>query len=508
MNNISARKILLNVLAAMSVFVYGAAVFSLHQDQSIPFYVEEDGPFPAAISRHLYGATLGLADTGVLHYFWNNEAGGLSAAQMVDQALQGKMPRSHALTAIPDGIGVGAIVITELSFLVFGPHASSLVRFFILLIGLSSVCFMLRYRDDRISAVPIVILSFTLLLITPLMAPENAAQSPIGGMRSYIMIGILPALHWCFEFIGSKDQIHPSAAIQRALLSVQIAILGLSIWVRGSSIYMLIPVCAVAMVALYKYRNSKMERRKLLIWLVTPLAILTIGLGIVPRLAFPAYAKTGRLMPVVWHRAFISLGVHPNWPFTGLREKYNCPEISEGIVPSIIDRNAHCAWFVYAGKLGLSSEVAGPKLYDSDYDRGLRAVFFDTLRSYPRQAFETFVYYKPKRILEQTALMTSPDRFHATLRVGGLVILQILLVVVFIGGQFSLTPVRDAIRRTSVLLLFAVPALIPQLLAWTLPPTGIDLFAYVWSSSIIICWMIVGYTFRLIGASTAFLRPR
>ena len=107
------RKILLNVLAAMSVFIYGAAVFSLHQDQSIPFYVEEDGPFPAAISRHLYGATLGLADTGVLHYFWKHEAGGLSAAQMVDQALQGKMPRSHALTAIPDGIGVGAIVITE-----------------------------------------------------------------------------------------------------------------------------------------------------------------------------------------------------------------------------------------------------------------------------------------------------------------------------------------------------------------------------------------------------------
>ena len=165
---------------------------------------------------------------------------------------------------------------------------------------------------------------------------------------------------------------------------------------------MLIPVCAVAIVALYKYRNSKMERRKLLIWLVTPLAILTIGLGILPRLAFPAYAKTGRFMPVVWHRAFISLGVHPNWPFTGLRDKYNCPEISEGIVPSIIDRNAHCAWLVYAGKLGMSAEVAGPKLYDSDYDRGLRAVFFDTLRSYPRQVFETFLYYKPKRILEQT----------------------------------------------------------------------------------------------------------
>lgn len=507
MINFSARRILLNVLTAASVFIYGAAVLSLHQDQSIPFYVEEDGPLPAAISHHLYGASLGLADTGLLHYFWNNKSG-LSAAQAVDQALQGKMPRSQTLTAIPDGIGVGAIVTTELSFLIFGPHASSLARFFILLIGLSSLCFMLRYRDDRTSAVPIVVLSFTLLLITPLTAPENAAQAPIGGMRSYIMIGILPALHWCFEFIGSQDQTGPSAAIRRTLLSVQIAILGLSIWVRGSSIYMLIPICTVAIVALYKYRNSKMERRKLLIWLVTPLAILTIVFGVVPRLAFPAYAKGGRLMPVVWHRAFIGLGIHPSWPFAGLREKYDCPEISEGIVPSIVDRNAHCAWLGYARKHGMSSEVAGPKLYDSDYEHGLRAVFFDTLLSYPREALETFLYYKPKRIFEQTALMMSPDRFHAILRVGGLVILQILLVVVFIGGQFSLTPVRDAIRRISVLSFFVVPALIPQLLAWTLPATGIDIFAYMWSFSIILCWMIVAYAFRLIGVNATFLRFR
>src|SRR5262249_20803589 len=148
----------------------------------------------------------------------------------------------------------------------------------------------------------------------------NAAQAAIGGIRSYALIGILPALHWCFEF-SDHGRLRRDGVARAALLAVQVVILGLSIFVRGSPIYLLIPVFVMAIIALRK-NAARAERRRILIWVVIPTALLGLALGVLPRLAFPDYAKAGRLVPVVWHRIFISLGAHPEWPFPGLRDKY------------------------------------------------------------------------------------------------------------------------------------------------------------------------------------------
>jgi len=195
------------------------------------------------------------------------------------------------------------------------------------------------------------------------------------------------------------------------------------------------------------------------------------------------------------------LGLHPEWPFPGLGDKYSCPGIPEGIVASIVDRNGHCVWLAYAQADGTPDAVAALKTYDTDYERGLRAVFFDTFRSYPRQVIETFLYYKPKYTIQHIGSTFSPERFHATRSVAALVLLQIVLVLVFIGVQRPPMPMRDAARQTSVLFLFFVPALIPQFFAWTVPGTALDLFVYLWSGFIIICWMIIAYAFRLVAAS-------
>jgi hypothetical protein len=52
-----------------------------------------------------------------------------------------------------------------------------------------------------LSAIPPVLLALTWLLITFISGPPRLAyaQEPIGGIRYYAVIGILPALHWCFE---------------------------------------------------------------------------------------------------------------------------------------------------------------------------------------------------------------------------------------------------------------------------------------------------------------------
>jgi len=286
------------------------------------------------------------------------------------------------------------------------------------------------------------------------------------------------------------------------LLAIQVAILGLSILVRGSTIYMLIPVVGIALIGLYRQRGKKIARRRLLILLLFPAALL-VGLGGLTRATFSDHAHAGRLIPVVWHRVFISLGANPEWPFAGLREKYRCPGIPEGLVPSTIDRNGHCVWLAYTHALGIPEATAALELYNADYERGLRTVFFTTLVSYPRQTIETFLYYKPKNIAYQIGMMFSRDGFHATRSVVALIFLQVLLVIGFIGIQLRLKPLSDARRQASVLLFFLVPAFIPQLAGWTLPATAIDFFAYWYAGCVIFCWMIVAYAFRLFTANRA-----
>jgi len=51
-----------NAPAVLSFVVFAFAVLSLHQERSIPFVIEENGPIPVALSHFLFGAAGGLVD--------------------------------------------------------------------------------------------------------------------------------------------------------------------------------------------------------------------------------------------------------------------------------------------------------------------------------------------------------------------------------------------------------------------------------------------------------------
>src|SRR5262249_32200249 len=117
---------------------------------------------------------------------------------------------------------------------------------------------------------------------------------------------------------------------------------------------------------------------------------LTFYLG--EKLLIPSnYQALGMVSDTVWHRAFIGLGVHPDWPFGDLAAVTDCtPELPSGLVPGLSDSNGHCV-YVAAVKHGAAP---GPT-YGGQYEGILRQAFFRVLSAYPWKVVQSYLVYKP-----------------------------------------------------------------------------------------------------------------
>jgi hypothetical protein len=318
-------------------------------------------------------------------------------------------------------------------------------------------------------------------------------------VRYFVVLGILPALHWCFE-LADVDRPSRVSASRCIFLGIQVAVLGLTILVRSSAAYLLVPVIVTA---IHSWRRERVipARHQALFRFVLPSAMLVAILGVLPPLAFPEYAKTGLTFGVFWHRAFISFGAHPAWPFAGLRERYPCaPEIPEGLVPSIVDRNGACVWWLYRDNRARPVVDVVEELYGRDYESALRSAYLGIIRSYPWQALQTYLYFKPKMMLEEIRGMLD-SKWSTLSSIGLLAILQFMVLVAFIGGRPAEAPIRDAACRAGVLFLFLVPALAPQFVAWSVPYTAADLFTFLLCGCVICFWLFLSCAFRFIAAS-------
>jgi hypothetical protein len=156
----SVSRILRVAIAALSFAVYAIAVLMLDQGRSMSFALEEGGPIPVTLSQRLYQTRSGQMDTGLYRFFLEALSAHLTAEQAIDEALNGRAKPTGISVVVQDGIGIGGIVITEAAFALFGPRAQALPLFFLALVGISAAAFVTRYRDQRMSAVPILFLDF------------------------------------------------------------------------------------------------------------------------------------------------------------------------------------------------------------------------------------------------------------------------------------------------------------------------------------------------------------
>ncbi|HWB47774.1 MAG TPA: hypothetical protein VG651_01580 [Stellaceae bacterium] len=462
-------------IAVLSFAVYTLAVLTLHQGRHTPFALEEEGPFPAALSRRLYPlATHGRMELGVHDFLAKRVGAGVPAEQALDEAAAAGAAPVGAVILTRDGTGIGGIVMAEAAFALFGLGTQALPLFFLVLVGLSAAVFIWRYRDQRMSAVPTVLFALTLLLLTPLStAIDYVAQAPVGGLRYYSVVGVLPALHWCLEFFEQGRA--PGRVPRWAALGLQVAILGFAMLVRGSPAYLIGPVVVCAAAALWR---GTARRWRIALVLLLPAVLLRVETTTLPRWAFPEYAAAGRLYGTVWHRMFVSFGENPAWPFAGVPETYRCPaEIPEGIIPGLVDRNAQCVWWGYIRRQGIPNHEGIDGMYGARYEKVLRSAFFAIVKTYPREAFLTFFYYKPAALFG-VLVQSTLQWWNAARLTVWLCLIQVLLLCVFVIARPPARPLRDLGRRAGLLALFAGFGVLPQLIAWPNPFTTADMIAY------------------------------
>jgi hypothetical protein len=472
------------VLAAASFVLYAiTATVAIHTWPS-SWTIERQLSIPSAISNIVYGLQLGLIDSNVLGEFDEIPVKGADpklVENAVEVAARGDIPRGNIVTTA-DAAGIGQPLFIDLAMRLFGPHLSSIPYFFLLLIGFAAFSFIARHDKDRLIFVPLYFVALTCMLLTPLLSdPVIRDQAPIGGNRSIGILGILPALHIFFEFAGRPDQTDAKAWKNWGLLGVQSFILILTLLVRIADAYLWAPpICA----AIYSVRRNSDNR----IWRhgfyrkLGYVAILGIVLASALIACVPNYAKSGRI-GVIWHRAFISFVAHPEWPFGNLRDVYDCTRyFPEGLHRGRpADPNGFCVWLAYPPNQTRPFQALQDGLYGPEYEAVLRGAYFNVISTYPRQALELYLYYKPAMIAATLwqGLHWRLDSVPPLILL--LVALQAVLFALFVAVSAAKTPFM-ATTTLGTLAIFFLFASAPQLAGLTSLQTAPDLIFYMYAA--------------------------
>src|SRR5262249_46384251 len=204
----------------------------------------------------------------------------------------------------------------------------------------------------------------------------------IGGYRFFVIGGILPALHIIFELFDSTgDARKPSTY---ALLALQLLLLLCVTWIRFSATYFLAAVAFAAIVAVWLQRHN-VASRKTLMAKIAVLLTAALAAHVGGKLLTPTAYEAAGISDTFWHRAFVGLSLHPDWPFGNLAETFDCSrQFPEGFRNKGADANAHCAYLAQVNK----GAEPGP-LYGRQYEKLVRQADWQVGRAHPEPGSET-----------------------------------------------------------------------------------------------------------------------
>ena len=475
-------------LAIASFIIYAAAVMVLREHR-YSHYISDKFTVAAAVSNLVYGAPIATIYSGLLQPFMYKP---LPIQQALEATARGGTGTGRLLMVNPNGDDLAFTVIATLAMRLFGLHLSSLTLALLCFMGISTFIFLLRYQDDRVFAVLLYFFSLTIMLFTPLATDRDIANEvPVGAIRYFTLLGILPALHIFWEIVGSAKSNPKARPGNFILLGVQVLVLAVVILVRGSAGYLLGALIVAFFLTLGARRHDPAGLRNLL-RKGAFIALLSGVLGASFYLWVPqAYKDSGQITGVFWHRMLISLGANPAWPFGDLRDVYaSCkpyhPSLyatPESLVPGFADWNGQCIWWAHALEHGVTGAQTIEGIYGRRYETVMKEAFFGITRNYPTQVFETFFYYKPILILT-----TARDliRFGAPGKTLGIKLLLLALALAqasalagFVVFGASGEPENRMRLLAGALLLFSIFNMVPYFVAWSTPISAAELAFYI-----------------------------
>src|SRR6516164_4186089 len=425
LREISVSSRLRVVVAVASFIIYASAVVALQQYRENFFYCERVG-LAAGVSYDVYGAPFGQVYAEVQTQLLNAQP---PIEAVLDRVAHLDPGPTNPITPENDGIGIGFMVAASWAMRLFGPYLFSLPLFTLGLMAISTATFLWRFRDDRSAVVTVTFFALTLMLCTPLVwDPGVANQIPIGGIRYFSLLAIVPSFHLVLELADGNAQAERARRLHTLLLAVQVILLVLAILVRGSAASAAGPILLVGLIRVWRNRANRFELRSLCRkgTVIAMVGAVFAGSLVV---ALPSrYVRDGRVGTVFWHRAVISFAVNPAWPFGNLHEKYDCKagDIPEGLVAGAVDRNGHCIWWDYLVTHHVPIQFAIPELYGRRYEAVMRAAFFNIVRRYPHDVLVTFLYYKPEWFVQSIKYLALNAAVHFA-------ILKVLVIAGFVN---------------------------------------------------------------------------
>jgi len=490
------REVRFASMAIASFLLYALGVLALHQDRAPGWNIEAQGPIPSAVSHLVYGTRLGAMDENVMRAFLQPNGTIIQDVQgALAKSAEGSIPRGPVYPYTFDGNGAGSNLFATIAMWMFGISISSLVLFYLSMIGVSTLAFVWRYQGKRLFVVPLYFLVATVMLLTPLCTSGlGIDQNPIGGNRFFVLATFLPAIHIYFEIIDRSDASGTHRISNSLALFVQGILLFGALLVRSSTGYVLGVLLGVLIWRIWRDRTKRAK----LIELVLKTAIVGAAFAfwiVFVAAALPAYVKSGRVLGNFWHRAFISFSLDPAWPFGDLRKVYDCTRyLPEGLNRTAADRNGQCVWWTYPPNASRSMGEVNLGLYGGEYERALRNAYFYVLVHYPRQAFETYFYIKSHMLKD---VLTAAWAFLFELPQApvaeGLFVIVVAQLILFLAFAVSIA-VTDLNTMDGRLIIFPILfffSLAPLYVAWASSTTTNDTIFLMYSCLFLIVLFLV-----------------
>jgi hypothetical protein len=495
--NRARRSSILAVAPALLAFaIYACTVFTLPQVRNSPSCCELSG-VAAAISNIMYRTPLGSLYSGTFSYLaermYEPLSQTLEQAQIPGAGLSATPPGT-LYTTTRDGNGVGYPLVATAAFRLFGIHAWALQLTMLLLMALSAAAFLWRFHSAAFAGiVTLYFTALTVMLFTSLVwEPIWGIQIPVGGVRYFSLLGVLPLFHILLTLFDRRPLQRETAMRDAVLLALQAAILLLTVLVRGSTLPAVAGIVLVCVVLAWKHWRKTEQLRTLLSKLAVMGLVSVAGLSVIAVAVPRDYLTQGRFGPAIWERVTQSIGTNPAWPFAGVNDMFDCKEfMPQGLQPGTLDGNGHCIWFDYVSKHHIPIEKAVEKLLDSSYETAMREAFFKIAARYPTDVLMTFIYYKPLRIAKSIAISMKfnfgGDQSRARNPAGfpvvpypplaiGLLLVSLAVALVHFGiGAVS---TAELSRIVGVTLLSATFTLPNYFAVWAAPHTAADLLLY------------------------------
>ena len=356
------------------------------------------------------------------------------------------------------------------SFEIFGFRVESLYYFYFLILSASIALFLICFRND---ALPLLILSgvmvaFLILLDSQLFSLPQLRT--VHNQRFLVTLCVVPYLHLLFTFV-----IYRRPTLSRVLVTaLQAVLFTFVMFTRSSALWMLLSFAVIAalnvMFRLGRQREEQKVTHAAKLVFSWPVILLALGLGgssiYKSSVLHPMYS-VGTFLPshMVWHNAYMALGLHPDWKTLG--DKYDGRPVPDPMSDNV-------GWT--AAALEATQGYGMPESYLFDGDIGGLPSYKTTLHEklikerylrfafqHPRFMLELMLWYKPRMLLAEFGWAYSNYNW----KVWNLLCLTAFLVVATMASRWLKIPTYVRRMLSSAFLVTGVMSLAP--LFWTVP---------------------------------------